>query len=126
MANLSSWEILVVEDEKDAQEVLEMLLQGHGARVHVATTGEDALEILTGHTAPTVAVIDLALPAMNGWELLAAMRATPALAGIPAVAVTAYHSTAVAREVIEAGFVAYFPKPINTQTFAEDLVRALS
>jgi CheY-like chemotaxis protein len=126
MTNLSSWNVLVVEDEVDAQDVVRMILQGCGAQVFIASSAEEALKILPEHPSPTVAVIDLALPNMNGWELLTALRSSPALSGIPAVAVTAYHSTVVAREAIQAGFAAYFPKPINSQTFAEDLVRAVS
>jgi len=63
---------------------------------------------------------------MNGWEMLKAMRADPLTAEIPAVAMTAFHSTTVAQEAIDAGFVAFFPKPINARTFVEDLERVLS
>jgi CheY-like chemotaxis protein len=124
MIDLSSWHVLVVEDEADAQEVVCMVLQGHGAQVSTAFTGEEALEMLNARP-PTVAVIDLALPNMDGWELLKAMRSNPDLINVPAVAMTAYHSTNVAKEAIAAGFVAYFPKPINSHTFAQDLVGAI-
>jgi CheY-like chemotaxis protein len=124
MIDLSSWHVLVVEDEADAQEVVCMVLQGHGAQVSTAFTGEEALEMLNARP-PTVAVIDLALPNMDGWELLKAMRADPDLVNVPAVAMTAYHSTNVAKEAIAAGFAAYFPKPINSHTFAKDLVGAV-
>jgi CheY-like chemotaxis protein len=125
MINLSSWNILVVEDEVDAQEVVRLILQGSGAQVFVASSAEEALEILKEHPLATIAVIDLALPNMNGWELLTTMRANPALSGIPAVAVTAYHSSTVAQEAIAAGFAAYFSKPINANTFAEDLAKVV-
>jgi len=126
MTNLSNWNVLVVEDEVDAQEVVRMILQGCGAQVSTAFSAEEALKLLSEHPSPTVAVIDLALPTMNGWELLIALRSNPELSGIPAVAVTAYHSTVVAQEAIQAGFAAYFPKPINSVTFAEDLAKAVS
>ncbi len=122
MNDLTGWHVLVVEDEADAQAVVCMILTSHGAQVSTAYTGEEALEVLTARR-PTVAVIDLALPEMDGWELLETMRSNPDLAGIPAVAMTAYHSTNVAQEAVAAGFAAYFPKPLNAQTFAEDLIR---
>jgi CheY-like chemotaxis protein len=122
--DLSQWQVMLVEDEVDAQDVVIPILEHYGASVSAAFTAEEALTIMrTKH--PTIAIIDLALPKMNGWELLQAIRADPALANIPAVAITAYHSTNVAQEAIAAGFKAFFPKPINARTFAEDLVSAI-
>ncbi len=96
------------------------LLDYHGMKVQTAFSGEEAMEILT-HEKPDLVITDLALPNMNGWELLASMRSNPGLADVPAVAITAYHSTNVAQEAIQAGFAAYFPKPISARTFVEDL-----
>ncbi len=124
MSDLSNWKVLLVEDEVDAQDVVIPLLEQHRMGVATAFTAEEALQILkTMH--PTVAIIDLALPAMDGWELLATMQADPILASVPAVAITAYHSTNVAQEAIAAGFAAYFPKPINARTFVGDLVKVV-
>ena len=125
MNDKEDWQILFVEDEPDAHDVVTPLLEHHGATVLSAYSAEEALELLKDQH-PTVMVIDLALPAMNGWELLKAIRADPRLADIPAVATTAYHSTNVAQEAIAAGFVAFFPKPINARTFVEDLSKSLS
>lgn len=125
MQDLSGWNILIVEDEEDAHEVLRPVLQHCNASVRSAYTGEEAIELLH-NLHPTVAIIDLALPGMDGWELLRNMRTNPELANVPAVAMTAYHSTSVAQEAIAAGFAAYFPKPVNTQTFVEDLVNSVT
>lgn|SRR5574341_385860 len=125
MSDLSTWQVLLVEDEPDAQDVVITLLKQHAMSVATAYTAEEALQLLR-NMQPTVAIIDLALPAMDGWGLLQAMRSDPALARVPAVAMTAYHSTNVAQEAIAAGFAAYFPKPINARTFVEDLVKAVS
>jgi len=123
-ADLSQWQVMLVEDEVDAQDVVIPILEHYGASVLAAFTAEEALTLMRAKH-PTIAIIDLALPQMNGWELLEALRADPALADIPAVAITAYHSTNVAQEAIAAGFKAFFPKPINARTFAEDLVSAI-
>lgn len=124
MTDLSKWIVLIVEDEKDAQDVIITLLQQYNMSIATAFTGEEALEKLKG-ARPTLALIDLALPGIDGWAVLEAMRADPALAGIPACAMTAYHSTVVAQEAIQAGFTAYFPKPISARTFVEDLVNVV-
>lgn len=123
--NLASWTVLLVEDEVDAQDVVTSLLHQYDISVAHAYTGEDALALLET-SRPTIAIIDLALPQMDGWQVLAAMQSDPDWASIPAIAMTAYHSTHVAQEAINAGFVAYFPKPINARTFVEDLVNVLS
>lgn len=125
MEELANWHVLLVEDEVDAQDVVTSLLHQYQISVTSAYSGEDAITLLqTNH--PTVAIIDLALPNMDGWQLLEMMRSDPTLADIPAVAMTAYHSTHVAQEAIAAGFTAYFPKPINARTFVEDLVNVLT
>lgn len=127
MSNATSqanWEILLVEDDEDARSVLSSILQNHEVSVTMATTAEEALSQLKT-SKPTLVIIDLGLPKMNGWELISAMRSQPALADIPAVAITAYHSNRVAQKAIEAGFVAYFPKPISLKMFVEDLTNIL-
>jgi CheY-like chemotaxis protein len=125
MNDLSGWSAIIVEDDPDAQEVLAPLLQQHHIHVAVASSGEDALELMRLQP-PTFAIIDLHLPAMDGWQLLESMRSDPALAGISAVAITAYHSTQVADAAYQAGFSAFFAKPINAFKFVDDLVSALS
>lgn len=120
MASLSSWRVLIVEDEIDAQDVMILLLQQHNMAILTAESGEEGLKKLRSEH-PTLAIIDLALPGIDGWKVLEEMRADPDLTNIPAVAVTAYHSTAVAQEAIRVGFAAYFSKPINSRTFVADL-----
>ena len=125
MPDLQNWNVLLVEDEVDAQDVVTSILNQYNIEVTSAYTAEDALALMQYYR-PTLAIIDLALPNMDGWQLLSEMQANPELAQIPAIAMTAYHSTHVAQEAIAAGFVAYFPKPINAHTFVEDLVNVLS
>jgi CheY-like chemotaxis protein len=62
---------------------------------------------------------------MDGWGLLSTIRNNPKTASIPAVAVTAFHSSNVAQEAIKAGFDAYFPKPIEATSFVRELERIL-
>lgn len=121
MSDPSQWSVLIVEDEKDAQDLLIALLQKYNMAIATAFTGEEALEKLKS-LRPNLAIIDLALPGIDGWAVLDAIRSDPSLSGITACAVTAYHSTVVAKEAIKAGFTAYFPKPISARTFVSDLV----
>ncbi len=117
---MSDWNVLVVEDERDSMEVVRNVLEYHGITCLAATTAEQALQLLD-ETTPTLAIIDLALPGMDGWGLLKALESLPHLAHMPRVAITAYHSLEVANKAIEAGFDAYFPKPIEATSFVREL-----
>lgn len=125
MDDLSNWNVLLVDDEEDAQAVLVPILEHHRIDVETAFTAEEALSKIKDYS-PTLAVVDLGLPGMNGWDMLAAMQNDPFLSRIPVVAITAFHSITVADEALKAGFAAYFPKPINAATFVKDLERTLA
>lgn len=117
---LDNWNVLVVEDEADSMDLVHSILHYHGVSCILAVDGEAALTILQD-TVPTLIIIDLALPGINGWELLHTIRQTPRLRNVPCAAITAYHSTGMADEVLEAGFDAYFPKPFDAASFMNEL-----
>jgi CheY-like chemotaxis protein len=73
----------------------------------------------------TGVITDLALPGMDGWSLLATMQITPHVSELPCVAITAYHSAEVAVKAIQAGFAAYFPKPLEPASFVQDLQKVM-
>ncbi|MBI5958702.1 MAG: response regulator [Chloroflexi bacterium] len=112
--------ILVVEDDPDGSEVVQAVLRMRGITSRAAGDGEAALVMIDRDT-PSLILIDLALPGMNGWGLLKAIQGRPHLAHVPCVAITAYHSLEVANAAIDAGFDAYFAKPIDTGSFVRDL-----
>lgn len=119
---MQDWHVLVVEDDPHGQNVATTVLKFNNISVDVASTAEDGLLMLKQNRY-NAAIVDLALPGMDGWSLLKHVQADPELAALPCVAVTAFHSTTVALEAIKAGFVAYFPKPISAATFVKDLRR---
>jgi CheY-like chemotaxis protein len=118
---LSEWMVVVVEDEDDSMDLVQGLLGYHGIKSMAAPTAEEALLMLSD-IVPTLILIDLALPGMDGWRLLAEIKQIPTLAGVPCVALTAYHTAEVANEAIEAGFDAYFAKPLDATSFVRELV----
>lgn len=120
MLNVVSWRVLVVEDEFDSIQMVSKILRHHGAEVHIAHNGRECLKALET-LVPTLIIMDLALPEMDGWETLEKIRANPETRHIPVAAITAYHSVNVAEDAHEAGFNAYFPKPLNTSTIIEQL-----
>ncbi len=119
-----TWQILVVEDEFDSVQVVSKILTFHGIEVHVARNGVECLAQLEDFQ-PALVLTDLAMPEMDGWRTLAAIRADPRTQHIPVAAMTAYHSADVADEAIAAGFDAYFAKPVNARTLVADLTRVI-
>jgi len=113
--------MIVVEDEADSMELVQGLLSYHGISNMGASTAEEALKLLQT-TMPVLIIIDLSLPGMNGWRLLNEIRKNKKLANIPCVAITAYHTAELAHEAIEAGFDAYFAKPLDATSFVRELV----
>lgn len=122
--NLKDWYVLVVEDDPDGQDVVNRILRHHGIKFDNAATGEDALDMVQQRQY-TAAVVDLALPGLDGWGLLSAVKANPMTASLPCFAVTAYHSAEVAVEAIARGFIAYFPKPLDATSLVREMQRVL-
>ena len=119
------WRVLVVEDEYDSVQMVTKILQHHGVQVFVAHNGQECIDMLP-KVKPTLVVMDLALPEMDGWETLARMRANPETANIPVVAITAYHSVNVAEDARRAGFDAYLSKPLDVQSLVSSLDAIIS
>lgn len=108
--------VLVVEDDPDGQELLARMLIRADIPVEVAGTAEDALQLLAPDEHVAI-VIDLALPGMDGFELLQHIRKDKTLAGLPCIAITAYHTPSLKQRVMNEGFTAYFPKPLDDVRF---------
>ena len=87
---MGSREVLVVEDDTDLRESLSQALRDHGFGVTPATNGQEALDILHAGAKPSVILLDLMMPELNGWQLRAALRRDPGLAQIPQVVISAY------------------------------------
>ncbi len=115
---------MIVEDQIDSAELVARILRFHNRSFRLAGTAENALTLLEEYR-PKIIIVDLALPTTDGWELLRIIRNIPLIAKVPVVAITAFHSSQVAREAIEAGFNAYFSKPLDMTSFARELDRII-
>ena len=122
---MSNWNILVVEDDPDGQELVALVLRHHHMNVDVVRTAEEALWSLSSGKKYAAAILDLSLPGMDGWSLLERIQGNPATAHVACVAVTAYHTPEMDAKTAEAGFSAYFPKPIEVNSFARELQSVL-
>jgi CheY-like chemotaxis protein len=118
--SIRNWNVLVVEDEADSMELVQGLLGHYGIKCVGVASGEEALAALE-NMVPTLIILDLALPGVDGWGVLKKVRGSKALANVPCVAITAFHTLELADQAIKAGFDAYFPKPIDATSFVREL-----
>jgi two-component system chemotaxis response regulator CheY len=83
--------ILVVDDDVEIREALTDVLEEEGYEVRSAANGVEALAMLRRYLAspPSLIVLDLMMPQMNGWQFCEAQRADPALAPIPVLVISA-------------------------------------
>src|SRR5262245_5310313 len=81
--------ITIIDDDDDLRLTLEELLVSRGHEVKSFSRAEEALDQLTGGFRPSLILLDLMMPGMNGWEFREKLESNPALAGIPLVVVTA-------------------------------------
>lgn len=117
-------QILIVEDEPDGQELVSRLLSQFNVRVDVAGNAEEAWNFLMANSY-AAAIIDLALPERDGFELVTAIRGASELNDLPCVAMTAFHTPELKQRAISDGFNAYFPKPLDRTRFLGELDRIM-
>lgn len=104
--------LLVADDHVDSAELLEIVLARAGANVRTAATGAEVLELIKTFPAD-VFLLDITLPDMDGYELLAAIRAVPGFAKTPAVAVTGHAQERDEAKATVVGFSAHILKPFD-------------
>ncbi len=109
---LAGMRVLVVDDERDARELIAATLTSAGAAVTVASSVPEALARLA-RAVPDVLVSDLGMPGEDGHALIRKVRASGRLSRLPALALTAYASPEDARRTVLAGFHTHLPKPVE-------------
>lgn len=108
--------ILLVDDNRDSADSLAMLLELKGHEVRIAYEGEAALHVAP-RFAPHLAVIDLAMPKMDGYATLAALRAMPELADTMFAAMTGFGHESDRESTAKAGFHVHLVKPVELARF---------
>jgi signal transduction histidine kinase/CheY-like chemotaxis protein len=127
--DLRGTRILVIEDDKNAQEVFRKTLEAWGVNSHVLADGDAALAQLqaaAGRGEPyDAALVDYSLGSTDGIAVARAIREQPALAALPLLMVTAHDDTGRARIARSAGFTAYLVKPIGQSQLYDALSDAV-
>jgi PAS domain S-box-containing protein len=112
--NLQGIRVLAVDDDRDALDMVRVILEATGAYVAIADSATSALEILEV-VKPDVLVLDLGMPRMDGFELLAAIRRSEdaSVRDIPAAALTALARVEDRTRTLRSGFQMHLAKPID-------------
>ena len=105
--------VLIVEDNDDSREMMFQLLDHAGHECRTASTGTGALEVLHGF-APDIAILDVGLPEMDGFELARRIRQDPEHSGTILIAVTGYGRASDHATSREVGFDGHLVKPVDT------------
>jgi CheY-like chemotaxis protein len=110
--------VLVVEDSAEIREALAEILHHLGYRVDCVANGKEAWDYLHTAPPPTLILLDLVMPVMDGWEFRRRQQQDSALAAIPVVILAGQ-----AKETAPSGAAAYLARPIDVHQLCEIVAR---
>jgi len=116
--------ILYIEDNEQNLYLITFLLENKGFRVCAARDGREGIES-AARLLPDLILLDIQLPLMDGYEVARRLRDNPRLNRIPIVAVTSYAMAGDREKAIASGCDGYIEKPINPETFVQEVQRYL-
>jgi DNA-binding response OmpR family regulator len=124
LAKMAAAKILIVDDDQDIRQLLGHRLKAQG---YQAVFASDAISAVNQarHERPDLILLDLSLPAGDGYVVIERMRAMPALEGIPVIIVSARDPLAEEQRFIDSGADAFFRKPFDHEELLTAIGRAL-
>jgi two-component system CheB/CheR fusion protein len=102
--------VVLVEDQADARRMMQLVLEGEGVQVHTAENGNDGIALIE-RLRPDLALVDLGLPVVSGFELARRIRQNRANDGICLVALSGYGQDSDIQAALDAGFDEHLTKP---------------
>jgi CheY-like chemotaxis protein len=117
--------ILIAEDKSTSRELLRTVLENQGYSVTEAADGEEALQKARKEI-PDLILLDLQMPARNGYEVLRELRQDSRFTSVPIVAVTASAMHGDREKAMAAGFNGYLSKPLPLGSLRHEIQRLLS
>jgi len=109
---MTAKKILVVEDTEDNRHIIRDLLSSAGYEMIEAVTGAEGVEMARTHV-PDLILMDMQMPVLDGYEATRRIKAEPALAHIPVIAVTSYALSGDEEKTRAAGCDGYVAKPFS-------------
>ena len=123
--SLEGLTILLVEDNRDAREMITLILEQHQAKTIAVESVQEALDLYRQEQ-PDILISDISLPHKDGYDLIRQIRNSQDKFWLPAIALTAYASEEDKQKALEAGFDLHLPKPIDTTQLIESLLKLAS
>ena len=116
--------ILYIEDNEQNLYLVRFLLEKYGYEVCAAMDGQEGID-LAAAVLPDLILLDIQLPLMDGYTVCRQLRMNPELAKVPVVAVTSYAMAGDREKAFAAGCNGYIEKPINPDTFIQQVEQHL-
>ncbi len=124
-AYASPTRVLIVEDQPDTLEMLTLSLQQRGFEILACDSATHALKVLEEEPVDVI-VSDIAMPSMDGLQLIRQVRQMEGLQNLPAIALTGYASAKDVTAAVSAGFDLHLPKPIDPGDLVNEIEELLS
>lgn len=116
--------ILIAEDRDASRELLNVVLTAAGYRVVLAADGEEALT-RAAETRADLVILDIHMPRLDGFGVIQRLRADPAYATVPVIALTASAMASDRTSVLAAGFSEFISKPVNISLLRREVARLI-
>jgi two-component system cell cycle response regulator DivK len=116
--------ILIADDRAPSRELIREILQLAGYEILEAADGAEALEMAC-QVSPDLILLDIEMPALNGFAVIEQLRANPRFAAIPVVALTASAMQGDREKALQAGFTGYISKPVRLAALRAEVSRLL-
>ena len=112
--------VLIIEDNEQNLYLMRFLLEKDDFTVIGAHNGPEGIRMALARK-PTVILLDIQLPEMDGYAVVAELNTHREFDGVPIIAVTSYAMVGDRERILAAGFTGYIEKPIDPETFVEEI-----
>ena len=116
--------ILIADDRAPSRELIREILEMAGYEVAEAADGAEALD-MARQLSPDLILLDIEMPALNGFAVIEELRGDPSFAATPVVAVTASAMQGDREKALQAGFTGYISKPVRLAALRAEVARLL-
>ncbi len=116
--------ILIIEDVEDHLEIVKLILEQHGYNVLVATNGQEGLDSAKKNL-PSLVILDVVLPELNGYEVCKEMKNFPATRAIPIIMLSVRSNPEDVETAYKSGANKYITKPFNLEELVKEVKKHL-
>lgn len=114
--------LLIIEDNEQNFYLMNFLLEKNGFTVIGARNGREGIQMALARK-PKAILLDIQLPEMDGYAVAVELKSHPETKAIPIIAVTSYAMVGDRERVLASGATGYIEKPIDPETFVEEIRR---